>query len=141
MTEKNEKNMLQVMPRQKSHYLLWFPKNTDNLWYYDFLVKPHYYDSQKYKKKNMYLRRCQGKITLLWYPRNTDKLWFLLKSAYYDAQNFWKKHVFKTLPRQNHTIMIPKKYRYFFLLNQTTMMPENFEKNMYFRLCQGKITL
>ena len=43
-------------------------------------------------EKNMYLRRRQGKITLLLYPKNTDNLWFLLKSRYYDARKYWKKH-------------------------------------------------
>ena len=36
---------------------------------------------------------------------------FLLKSPYNDARKSWKKHVLKTLLRQTHTTMMPKKYR------------------------------
>ena len=67
-------------------------------------------------EKNMYLRRFQGKITLLWCPKNTDNLWFLLKSQYCYARKYWKKHVLKTSPVQNHNTIMPKKDIFYFLL-------------------------
>ena len=51
-------------------------------------VKSRYYDTQK-----MHFFWFFVKITLLWCPK------------------ILKKHVFNMSPRQNHTTMIPKKYR------------------------------
>ena len=44
---------------------------------------------------------------------------------------------------QNHTTMMPKKYRFFliFIINHHTMMPENFEKIMYLRRDRVKTKL
>ena len=62
-------------------------------------------------EKNMYLRRCQEKSHHYDAKKIQKILVFLLKSPYCDARRKLKKSVLKTSPRQNHPIMIPKKYR------------------------------
>ena len=93
-------------------------------------------------EKNMYLRRRQGKITLLWCPKNTDNLWFLFKSPYCDARKYWKKHVLKTSPVQNHFTMMPKKNNLLFFLKVTLLWcPRILKKTCNLRHRLGKIIL
>ena len=66
--------------------------------------------------KNMCLRRNRGKNTILWCPKNTYIFNYCLKSQYYDARKYYKYHVFKTWPSQNHATMMPKNGDFFFFI-------------------------
>ena len=93
----------------KYHPILWCQKNTD---IFDFYLKSPSYDARKNRKNHVYLRRDRVKITILWCPKSRDIFDFKVKITIFCCPKILEKtYVLKMWMRQNHTTMIPKKYR------------------------------